>query len=221
MKTSTLVLTAQEVIRYLPMAGCIDAVEAAFLLLGRGQAQPPVTVGLHAPAGGFHIKAAVLDLGRRYFAVKANGNFPSNPSQHDLPTIQGLVILCDGDNGKVLAVMDSIEITARRTAAATAVAAKYLAPRDVEVAAVCGCGVQAAAQLAALAATLPIERFITVDAVPERAQRFASDMRAQHGLDVRAASFADAVEAEPDVWITCRTSREFFLFPEHVKQGAF
>lgn len=56
-------------------------------------------------------------------AVKINANFPGNP-QKGLPTIQGLVALYDGDNGQPLAVMDSIEVTALRTAAATAVAAK-------------------------------------------------------------------------------------------------
>src|SRR3970040_58581 len=106
MEPTTFVFTSRDVARYLSMPACIDAVESAFLLLGRGQAEPPGTVGLHTPGGGVHIQAAILDLGRRYFAVKSNGNFPSNPSKNGLPTIQGLLMLCDAADGRVLAVMD-------------------------------------------------------------------------------------------------------------------
>jgi len=53
-----------------------------------------------------------------------NANFPGNPSAHGLPTIQGVVGLFDATNGRLLALLDSMEITTLRTAAATAVAAK-------------------------------------------------------------------------------------------------
>ena len=57
-----------------------------------------------------------------------NANFPGNPDRHGLPTIQGVIALFDAADGRLLALLDSIEITSLRTAAATAVAAKYLAP---------------------------------------------------------------------------------------------
>src|SRR5574342_641109 len=88
--------------------------------------------------------------GRRWFVAKANANFPQNPARYSLPTIQGLLLLFDADDGRPLAVMDSVEITVLRTAAATAVAAEVLARRDSESVTVCGCGVQARAQLLAL-----------------------------------------------------------------------
>ncbi|HEU0301688.1 MAG TPA: hypothetical protein VFR37_19705, partial [Longimicrobium sp.] len=123
----TLLLTRGDVARLLPMSRCIDAVEDAFRLLGEGKAQPPATLAVHVDGGGFHTKAGLLDRGGRpYFAVKTNGNFPGNGGR-GLPTIQGLLMLCDGSDGRVLAVMDSMELTALRTAAATAVAARVLA----------------------------------------------------------------------------------------------
>src|SRR5690349_3236420 len=73
---------------------------------------------LHVSRGGFHIKAGVLSLAINYFAAKVNANFPDNPGRFGLPTIQGMIILSDADNGSPLAILDSADITALRTAAA-------------------------------------------------------------------------------------------------------
>ena len=101
--------------------------EQAFRLYGEGKALPPGVLSMHTRDGGFHIKAGLLELDRSYFAAKVNGNFPENGARFGLPTIQGVIVLCDSGNGTPLAVMDSREITSLRTGAATAVAAKYLA----------------------------------------------------------------------------------------------
>jgi len=110
--------------------------------------------------GHFHVKAAIV--GNR-FAVKVNGNFPGNPERYGLPTIQGLIILADAEHGTPLAVLDSISITALRTAAASAVAAKYLALPNARTITIVGCGTQAAAQLEAMRRVRPIERVFAVD----------------------------------------------------------
>src|SRR4029077_6068674 len=122
-----LFLTPREVRDLLTMDECIAAVEEAFCLHGKGTAVPPGVLSMHTGDGGFHIKAGLLDLGRMYFAAKVNGNFPGNPARFGLPTIQGVIVLCDAQQGTPLAVMDSREVTSLRTAAATAVAARYLA----------------------------------------------------------------------------------------------
>src|SRR5687767_6239913 len=132
------------------LAGPVDyirAVEAAFLALATGEVES-MPVG-HVPGtnGGFHIKAAVSHGERSLVVIKVNGNFPGNPVLNGLPTIQGALLLSDADDGRLLAVMDTIEITARRTAAASAVAAKYLAQRDATTLAFVGCGLQASHHL--------------------------------------------------------------------------
>ena len=220
----TMLLTAWDVRSYLTMERCISAVGQGFRLLGAAAgsaAAPPGTVAVGAEGGGFHIKAGVVDLGRKYFAAKANGNFPGNPRTYGLPTIQGLVLLCDATNGSVLAVIDSAQITAMRTAAATALAAGHLARTDATVAAICGCGYQAAAQIEALRLVRPMSKVVAVDADAARAEAFARRLAATSGIECTAGSLADAARAKPDVWITCTTSTRFFLFPEHVKDGAF
>ena len=215
--TRALVLGARDIARHLDVPHCIAAVEEGFRQLGLGAAQPPVTAGVRVPGGVFHIKAGVLG---RYCAVKTNGNFPSNASEWGLPTVQGVVLLCDAAKGGVLAILDSGEITARRTAAATAVAARYLAPRDARVLALVGCGVQAGYQLAALREVLPIRRLVAVDRDRERAIEFARSVRGGD-LESRAGTVEDAARLRPDVWVTCTTSYAFLLQPEHVREGAF
>ncbi len=65
----TLVLTRSEVAGVLDLEACIDGVETAFRLHGEGRTPDPGMIGLHVPAGGFHVKAGVLDIGRPYFAA--------------------------------------------------------------------------------------------------------------------------------------------------------
>src|SRR5262245_42709213 len=122
-----LLLSRSDVERLLAPDECISAVEDAFRQHALGKAPAPGILGLHAEDGSFHIKAGLLTLGEPYFAAKTNANFPHNGARHGLPTIQGVVVLCEAVAGQPLAVMDSMAITALRTAAATAVAAKYLA----------------------------------------------------------------------------------------------
>src|SRR6185295_2429295 len=93
----TLLLTGRHVAALLSIDECMTAVEHAFKLHGEGRTQPPGILGVHARDGGFHIKAGLLELNRSYFAAKVNANFPENGKRYDLPTIQGVVVLCDGE----------------------------------------------------------------------------------------------------------------------------
>src|SRR5215213_11770720 len=183
----TLLLKRAEVAELLGLDECIAAVEHAFRLQAEGKAPPPGILGLHARDGGFHIKAGLLELDRTYFAAKTNANFPQNVKRHGLPLIQGVIVLCDGENGYPLALMDSIEITIQRTGAATAVAAKYLARPDAKVATVCGCGVQGRVQLKSLARVLRLEKVYAYDRDEAQSGRFAREMSGELQIEVASA----------------------------------
>jgi ornithine cyclodeaminase/alanine dehydrogenase-like protein (mu-crystallin family) len=219
--TGTLVLTRAEVRRLLGLDECIAAVEAAFRLHAEGRSLPPGVLGVPSREGGFHVKAAGLDRGRLYFAAKTNSNFPENPTRRGLPAIQGVVVLCDGQDGRLLAVMDSIELTIRRTAAATAVAARWLARPDAEAVTVCGCGQQGRAHLRALARVLPLRRAYAFDRDAAAARSCADELSAELRIDV--IPVADHVEAArgSDVCVTCTPSRRPFLLRKHVRAGTF
>ncbi len=219
--SGTLVLTRTDVQELLGMDECIAAVEAAFRLHAEGRSLSPGVLGVRAPEGGFHIKAAGLRLDRLYFAAKVNANFSSNPRRHGRPAIQGVIVLCDADNGCPLAVMDSMEVTARRTAAATAVAAKWLARPEASTVTVCGCGSQGREQLRALGRVLPLRRAYAFDLDEATAQAFARDLSAELGFEVTPTrDHADAVRSS-DVCVTCTPSRTPYLLRDHVVAGTF
>jgi ornithine cyclodeaminase/alanine dehydrogenase-like protein (mu-crystallin family) len=213
-----MILTRADAASVMDLEDWLQAVAHGFRAAGEGKALSVPPMHIPVPGGGFHAKGASLSSGRSYVAVKLNGNFPGNLAERGLPTIQGALLLCDGETGSLLAMMDSIEITLRRTAAATALAALHLARTDSETILLCGCGDQAAAQLAALRAVLPLRRCLAWDKDPERAEAFA-----RRSIAVETSAVADLAQAagESDVIVTCTTARQPFLERSFVKPGTF
>jgi len=221
MNNGTLILTRRDVAALLSIEECTEAVEHVFRLYGQGKTQTPGVLGVHAHDGGFHIKAGVLKLDRPYFAAKINANFPLNPKTLGLPTIQGVIVLSDADNGYPLAVMDSSEITAQRTAAATAVAAKYLARPESKTLTICGCGIQGRISVLALRHLFPIEQVFAYDVDSSRSEKFADDLSAELGIAIKAVGQLHEAVLRSDICVTCTPSRQFFLKREHVSPGTF
>ena len=218
---TTLLLTQSDVTGLLDLRDCIAAVEDAFRLHAIGRAGAPGVLGIHVEDGSFHIKAAALTLEQPYFAAKLNANFPRNGPRLGLPTIRGVLALCDASNGAPLAVMDSMAITALRTAAATAVAAKYLARERCDTALIVGCGGQAPAQLRALCLVSKPRRILAYDLDAGKATALAAQMGAELSVPVTpVAGLAEAVSAS-DIVITCTTATKFFIARSMVKPGTF
>ena len=219
--TGSLLLDRREIASLLSLESCIAAVERAFRLHGEGATSAPGILGIHAADGGFHIKAGLLNAGRSYFAAKINANFVQNAKRFGLPLIQGLLLLCDAENGSPLAVMDSTEITVKRTGAATAIAAKYLARSDSKVATICGCGLQGRIQLRAIHSVLPLERVFAFDVDSGRASAFAEELSSELKIRVQPASELPSALAASDVCVTCTPSRQYIIRAEDVPAGMF
>jgi len=213
----TRILTAADVAALLTIDDCITAVERVFRDYGEGRIAPPQSLGVHAASGTFHVKAAVADV----FAAKINANFPGNPKQHGLPTIQGVIIVMDVDRGTPLGILDSALITTLRTAAATAVAAKHLACAEARTITIIGCGIQGEAHLEALMRVRPLAKAFAFDTDRYISLRFAHEMRQRLGIDVvQTTSIDDAVGAS-DVVVTCTPSRSPILHASHRHPGLF
>jgi alanine dehydrogenase len=218
----TLLLSRRDVARLLTLSECVAAVEEAFRLHATGRALPPAILDVRAEGGGFHVKAAGLQLPRRvYFAAKMNANFPGNRERSGLPTIQGIVLLFDGQTGAPLAAMDSMEITILRTGAATAAAAKRLARGDSRVATICGCGEQGRVQLDALILAVPLQKVWAFDADAGRARRFGEERSRALSIPVEPAPDLAAAVRASDVVVTCTPSREALIADADVPPGAF
>src|SRR5881397_3140377 len=180
------ILTRGDVLELLTLRDCIVAVEDAFRLHAEGRTLGPGVLAVPAEGGGFHVKAAGLVGERSYFTAKTNANFPDNARRYGLPTIQGTVVLADARTGELLAVMDSGSVTALRTGAATAVAAKFLARHDARSATIVGCGVQGEIQLAAITTVLPLQRVMLFDIDHTRAESLAARAAGKNGVRLEA-----------------------------------
>jgi ornithine cyclodeaminase/alanine dehydrogenase-like protein (mu-crystallin family) len=207
----TLILTRAELQALLTPDDCLTVVEKAFRAFGEGRLAPAKSLGLHAAAGTFHIKAAMAGV----FVAKINANFPGNPGANGLPTIQGVIVVMDMERGTPLAILDSALITTLRTAAATAIAAKYLAVADAATVTVIGCGTQGRASLESLRRVRPIRKVFAYDMNEAAARRFAREM------DAHEVTSLEAAIAESAIVVTCTTARAPVLDAHHLHPGLF
>jgi ornithine cyclodeaminase/alanine dehydrogenase len=219
--SGTLLLTRSEVRSLLRFEEYIDVVENAFRQYAEGKALKPALMHVDSVDGEFHMKAGGLELGRRYFALKANGGFFQNMRRFGMPNIQGIILLCDGENGYPLAIMDSTEITIKRTGAAAAIAAKYLARPDSSTVTICGGGTQGAIQLLAMKTVLPVKRAFIFDIDEARARSFAEKMASEINLPVSAVADLREATRQSDVCVTCTPSRKAFLNAGDIVPGTF
>jgi len=217
----TLFLSGADVRALLPVDECISAVESAFRAQAEGRVIQSGVLSSHTHDGAFHVKVAGLTLDRPYYAAKVNANFAGNPARHGLPAIQGVITLFDAERGTPIALMDSIEITGIRTAAATAVAAKHLARADADSVAIVGCGAQARWQLRALSHVRPLRVVYATDLAGDRAATFARDMSYELGIDVRDVPTLEHAAPQCAIVVTCTPARRALLRREHVATGAF
>jgi alanine dehydrogenase len=219
--TDTLILTASDVRAHLTMASCIDAVELAFSKFASGDVIAPAVLGTHVPGGGFHVKTAGVRARRQYYVAKINANFPGNPAARRLPTIQGVIALFDAESGEVLALMDSIEITALRTAAASAVAARHLAPPAASRLTIVGCGTQGGYHARAMLEVRNIEHVRLADRDRSAAERLCEVLASDSTARVEVVDdYRDACR-DSDIVVTCTPAREPVLDRGDLPAGGF
>src|SRR5882724_4176204 len=198
-----LILTRSQIAGLLPFGEYVDVVESAFRAHAEGRSLPPALMHVAAPEGEFHVKAGGLLDPEPAFGLKCNGSFFQNRARYGLPNIQGLILLSSVENGRPLAVMDSMEITIHRTGAATAIAARYLARPESSDVTVCGCGNQGRIQLRAVCHSLPIRKAFAYSINRDNARAFAETMSRELAISVEAV---DAI-APCDVLLTCTPAK--------------
>ena len=185
----------------LPLADLLQALEAAFRDLGEGRAQVPAKLGVHPSPGSFFHAMPALWPGASAAAVKWVGSFPGNRDRGQ-PSISALLVLSDPGDGRPLAVMDARWLTLQRTAACSALSARFLARPLARSLGLLGCGLQAGAHVEALREVLPLERVKAFDRHPERAAAFAGEIARAHPVEASAhASVREVVEGM-DVVVT-------------------
>lgn len=201
-------------------APVLAAVEDAFRLLASGKVvMPPIlSMEIAEAHGEVDVKTAYLP-GFDHFAIKVSPGFFDNPKL-GLPSLNGLMILFSARTGLVTALLlDNGYLTDIRTAAAGAIAANYLAPREVETAAVLGTGAQARLQIIAAHQVRPFRRVLVWGRDQARAEACAEDIGAGLGIEAQAVKDpADAVAAAQLV-VTATSARKPILRAEWLHKG--
>jgi len=168
----------------LAMAEIITVVEEAFIEKGEGKVEMPPKPGIHPKTDAFiHAMPAFIPK-MKAAGMKWVSGFPNN-RKHNLPYIMGVLVLNDPETGAPLCIMDASWVTAKRTGAATAVAAKYLAREDSKVFGILGCGVEGRSNLEALLTVFKgLEEVRAYDVSEANLQRYVSEMTEKHGLRI-------------------------------------
>ncbi|MBI4574219.1 MAG: ornithine cyclodeaminase family protein [candidate division NC10 bacterium] len=225
MVTELLYLSRAEVERVaLPMAEIIAAVEAVFREKGEGRVEMPPKIGIHPAADDFLHAMPAYVASPRAAGIKWVGNFLKNPARN-LPTISGMIVLNDPETGIPVAAMDCTWITAKRTGAASAVAAKYLARPDAAVLTIIGCGVQGRSHLEAMLVQFPgIHLVKAYDRVRANQERFVQEMQAAYGGKMVAAEDCESAVRNADIIVTAAEILKQprpVIRPDWIKPGAF
>ena len=188
-------------------ARAVDAVRDAFVAHQRGEwLMPPKVYVTNYPAGDFRAMPA---LGGGHALLKWISSFPGNPA-HGLPTVSGVVLVSNADNGELEAVLDAAAVTALRTGAAAVLAAEALGRADAATAAVIGTGVNGRAAARAFVARGRTPLLWDLDA--ERARAVAGDL----GAEV-AGSREEALQA--DLLVTVTPGHEVLLGEGSLQAG--
>jgi alanine dehydrogenase len=186
------VFRAADVERAVSPHEAYDAVRGAFEAHARAAWSMPSKVYVsNYPAGDFRAMPAIGD---GHALLKWVTSFPGNPAR-GLPTVTGLVLLSDAEDGRLLAVLDAAAVTALRTAAAGVLAADTLCRPEASSYAVIGCGVNGAETTRMLVAHRVTPLVWDVD---EARRGLVAD---RFGARV-ASSAAEALECEVVITVT-------------------
>jgi ornithine cyclodeaminase/alanine dehydrogenase-like protein (mu-crystallin family) len=185
----------------LPMKEIIELLEVAFKEKGNGRIEMPPKPGIHTMPDAFiHAMPAFIPV-MKSAGIKWVSGYPEN-FKRGLPYITGLLVLNDIETGIPYAVMDCTWITAKRTGAASALSAKYLAHPDSKTVGILACGVQGRTNLEALACLFPIKRVYAYDILPDVQEKFVAEMGGHFGFEIIGVKESKQAVVESDLVVT-------------------
>jgi len=185
----------------LTMHDVIGLVEKGLREHGEKEVEMPPKPGIH-PSPGVFVHAMPAFVPKLGAAGMKWVTGSSVARERGLPYITGVFVLNDPETGIPLCVMGCKWLTDMRTGAVSAVAAKYLARPDSKVVGIIGAGAQARTQLLGLNEVLDLEEVKVYDIVRGVAERYADEMGARLGLNVKPVGSAEEAVRGSDVVVT-------------------
>jgi ornithine cyclodeaminase/alanine dehydrogenase-like protein (mu-crystallin family) len=169
--------------------------EKSLLAHGRKELDMPPKIGLHHKEKCFMSAMPVYmenDLG---CGCKWGAGFPRNPEEFGLPPMSFLLIYNDAESGWPLAIMDGIVITAKRTPAVSAVAAKYLANPTASTFGVIGCGVQGRGHVTLMPYVLNLKEIYIYDICDDPMDELIESLQPEiEAKIIKASSYEEVVK---------------------------
>ncbi len=217
MAMSLLIVDRETVHELLPMADCIDLMREAMIALSTGQTRQLLRQIL--PLGGGDLFGVMPGAAPHAFGAKIISVFPRNFAK-GRQSHQGFVALFDPASGETLAMLHAGEITAIRTAAASAAATRVLARADAHQLAILGYGEQALTHARAMAIVRPVSAITIWGRDPAKAAAVAATLQAELGVPAQAASTVQAAVDGADLICAVSASPEPILSGDWVAAGA-
>lgn len=221
----TTVLKLDEIKRLIDVPQLIHEIEAGFVLYSDGKVVvPPVGfLNFEQPPGDVHIKYGYV-IGDDIYALKMASGFYNN-AELGLPVSDGLILVFSQKTGHLkLILLDECWLTDMRTAAAGAVAAKHLAPANVDHIGIVGTGVQARMQLQMLQNVVDCQSCFVWGRDPQKVQVMIEDLRSKEsiqgwGLELTAAKDIDELTANCNLIVTTTPAKEPLIRADQVREG--
>ncbi len=190
---------------------------------GKKMVEMPAKTGIHPIYNAFHHALPAFVPAADASGIKWVGCFPEN-YKYKLDQTSALIILNDVQTGWPLAIMDGTWITAKRTAAVSAIAVEKLARRDSSEVGILGCGVQGQEHLAALATVMTdLKKVKVLDIRPGIAQQLIDRFKGDYSFAIVEATSIEELVRGSDVMVTATAILQKpnpIIKDEWIKRGA-
>ncbi len=214
-------LSRADVEKLLTMEEAISSLESAFAELSQGRAEMPQRTPIrNADATGVVLFMPAFIPRLSALGTKVVSVFNDNPAKHNLPAVQGIVVLINPENGSPLAIMDASYLTAVRTGAVSGVATKFLAREDAQTHVLLGSGVQAKTQAWAVATVRKLKECLVYSIDPEEKKiAFCADVESLTGVRTTVAEDAEGAVRKADILTLATSAREPIINGDWIKPG--
>lgn len=211
--TQLRILSGQQIREAISMKDIVEAMELAFVELSTGNPEMPIRahISIAEPEGTALFMPSYMKPSEM-IGIKTVTLFEEN-RKNNLPYIQGMVSLFDGNNGTPRAVLDGMTITSLRTGAASGLATRLLSRKDSKICSIFGAGVQGRTQLEAVCAVRDIKKAFVYDALPAAAETFSREIGEKLGIETVAAKSSKEAVKDADI-ICCASIAETPVFDD-------
>jgi alanine dehydrogenase len=214
-----LFINKEKIASLLPMEECIEVMEKAFRSLKAGRSSQPLRSLMWLPGkNGLMGMMPAQSSELKMMGIKVISVFPNN-HEAGYPSHQGLVILFDSEHGQPLMIFDAFEITAIRTAAASALATRVLSRENSKRLVIIGAGEQAARHIEAVMLVRKIEEIRIWSRTGIHAKELAMKTALHYGIRVEASRSAEEAVHDADIICTVTASHQPVIQNEWIAAG--